>query len=101
MIVFPCVKCGAHQRAGEHLVGRMLRCQSCGSPMQIPAESLPLPAGFPRAPAVAAPAPTAAGLLAQSAPAAVAPASASEPAGDDDLFFEQIRKPSRRKSKYL
>jgi len=99
MIVFPCVKCGAHQRAGEHLVGRMLRCQSCGSPMQIPGESLPLPAGFPRAPAAAAPAPTAAGLLAQSAPAAVGPAA--EPGGDDDLFFEHIRKPGRRKSKYL
>jgi hypothetical protein len=99
MIVFPCVKCGAHQRAGEHLIGRMLRCQSCGSPMQIPAESLPLPPGFPRQPASAAPVPTAAGLLAQPGPAAVA--GASEPTDDDDLFFQHIRKPGRRKSKYL
>jgi hypothetical protein len=94
MIVFPCVKCGAHQRAGEHLVGRMLRCQSCGSPMQIPGESLPLPSGFPRVPT---PGPTAAGLMAQSAPAAVTPAT--EPTADDDLFFEHIRNP-RRRSKY-
>ncbi len=96
MIVFPCERCGAHQRAGEHLAGRMLRCQSCSSPMRIPSESVPLPPGFPRPPAGAA---TAAGLLAQPTPAAVAPAS--EPVADDDLFFEHIRKPTRRKSKYF
>jgi hypothetical protein len=99
MIVFPCERCGAHQRAGEHLIGRMLRCQSCGSPMAIPGESVPLPPGFPRPPAIAGTAATAAGLLAQPTPAAVGPSS--EPTGDDDLFFEQIRKPTRRKSKYL
>lgn len=99
MIVFPCSNCGAHQRAGEHLVGRRLRCQSCNTPMIVPGASAPLPPIVPQ-PSTG----TAAALLQQPAAqsaAAPAPAPAPQHSGDDDIFFEQIRKGGRKQSKYL
>jgi hypothetical protein len=89
-IIFACTSCGSGQRAGEHLIGRTLRCQVCSKPMTVPATSMAaMPAPVPRS----QPAPVAV------ASSPVAGAASAEPMDDDDIFFEQIRKSSRKASK--
>jgi hypothetical protein len=89
-IIFACTSCGSGQRAGEHLIGRTLRCQVCSKPMTVPAASMAaMPAPVPRSQPTPA-------LVVNSPPAA---APADEPMDDDDIFFEQIRKTSRKGSK--
>lgn len=69
-IVFACTGCGTGQRAADHLIGRTFRCQNCGTPMTVPATS--------------------------SAVMPTPPSPPPKPVGDDDIFFDQIRKTSKR-----
>jgi len=89
-IIFACTSCGSGQRAGDHLIGRTLRCQVCSKPMIVPAHSLA---------AMPAPVPLSQGLPAAVIRSAPVAAPASESMDDDDLFFAQIRKTSRKGSK--
>ena len=87
-IDFSCPACGCRQRAGTHLVGRLLRCSTCAGNFIVPAEStessLPAPVSI------------------RLEEATVGEPSAAEPeaAAPDDLFFQHIRKPTRRPSKH-
>jgi hypothetical protein len=59
-IEFPCPGCGTMQRAGGHLVGRLLRCQSCRSPFHVPETSTaPVNQPLPQPAAVEEPLPPA------------------------------------------
>ncbi len=88
-IDFSCASCGARQRAGSHLVGRLLRCSTCNGNLIVPAESTEAPL----------PAPVGIRLESATVPPEE-PVSEMEPADPDDLFFQHIRKSSRRTSKH-
>lgn len=88
-IDFSCSSCGARQRAGSHLVGRLLRCSTCNGNLIVPAEStepsLPAPVGV---------------RLASAAVATLEASTEPEAADPGDLFFQHIRKSTRRTSKH-
>ena len=86
-IDFSCPSCGCRQRAAAHLIGRLLRCSSCAGNLIIPAESTEPP--FP--------APVSVRL--EQVPG-IEPAVEPESADPDDLFFQHIRKSTRRTSKH-
>ena len=86
-IDFSCPSCGSRQRAGDHLVGRLLRCSACAGNLIIPPESTepPLPAPV---------------SIRQEQASHAEPAVEPDTADPDDLFFQHIRKSGRRTSKH-
>ena len=86
-IDFSCGACGARQRAGAHLVGRLLRCSTCNGNLIVPAESTEAPL----------PPPVSMRLESAQIPEPTAEPEAAEP---EDMFFQQIRKSGRRTSKH-